>query len=314
MNKTESLPRVTCIMGPTASGKTHLAIELCQRFPFEIISVDSAMVYRGLNIGAAKPSKEELALAPHHLIDIRDPSDPYSAADFREDALRLINDILARGKYPLLVGGTMLYFKALQQGLSSLPTANTAIRKELLEKAADQGWQALHDELRRVDPASAERIHPNDPQRIQRALEVYYVSGQTMSSFLNQQRAPEFQFLNIGLIPSDRAWLHQRIEQRFHAMLGEGFLGEVRALFKQQGLHADLPAMRAVGYRQAWRYLQGDLPEDEWVAKAVVATRQLAKRQLTWLRRWPALESFDPEQMDLEQQVPALVARFLEDT
>jgi tRNA dimethylallyltransferase len=288
-------PLVVCLMGPTASGKTDLAIKLVQAFPFEIISVDSAMVYRGLDIGAAKPTTEELALAPHHLIDIRDPLEPYSAADFRKDALKLIDDILSRGKMPLFVGGTMLYFRALQEGLSELPEANEKIRNEILQQAEKEGWEKLHEALKKVDPKSAIRIHPNDPQRLQRALEVYYLTGKPMSGFFENQNKSDFNFLNIGLIPEDRKWLHARIEKRFHMMLEQGFLEEAKALFNRGDLHEDLPAIRAVGYRQAWSYLKGEMSKETFIEKGIVATRQLAKRQLTWLRSWKDLHSFSSE-------------------
>ena len=279
-------------MGPTASGKTTLAVELVKRYPMEIISVDSALVYRGMDIGTAKPDADVLAVAPHRLIDIRDPSEPYSAAEFRQDALLAMAEITARGRIPLLVGGTFLYFRALQSGLSEMPAADSAIRARLEAAAKRDGWAALHARLAVVDPVSAARIHATDPQRIQRALEVYELSGQPMSAFHAQQRPADlpYRLLQLALIPKDRASLHERIEARFRQMLAEGLLEEVRKLFDRGDLSAELPAMRAVGYRQVWRYLCGELEYEAMVERAIVATRQYAKRQLTWLRGEPGLE------------------------
>jgi len=280
-------PLAILLMGPTASGKTGVAVELVQRLSLEIISVDSALVYRGMDIGTAKPDAETLRIAPHRLIDIRDPSEVYSAAEFRDDALREMEAIRARGNTPLLVGGTMLYFRVLQQGLSDLPGADTGVRAQLEAEARETGWQAMHARLRRVDPQSAARIHPNDPQRIQRALEVYELSGVPLSELCaaGRQAPPAYRFLKIILAPEQRQVLHERIRQRFDIMLAQGFLDEVRRLRAHRDLNPALPSMRAVGYRQAWEYLEGELSEGEWVERAVIATRQYAKRQLTWLRR-----------------------------
>lgn len=279
-------PQVVCLMGPTASGKTGLACELVQEYPFEIVSVDSVMVYRDMDIGAAKPDAATLQSAPHRLLDIRDPSEPYSAADFCSDAHREINDILAAGNVPLLTGGTMLYFHALQQGLSALPAADNAVRDAISADAEKLGWDAVHDKLKAVDPASAARIHPNDPQRLQRALEVFYVTGKPMSDFRGQQEESPFDFINIAIMPEDRALLHAQIEKRFDDMLALGFVDEVKRLKARGDLHADLPSMRAVGYRQAWQHLEGELSATEMRERAIIATRQLAKRQMTWLRGW----------------------------
>jgi len=281
-------------MGPTASGKTSLAVELAARYPMDIISVDSALVYRGMDVGTAKPGADVLAVAPHRLIDIRDPSEPYSAADFREDALQAMAEITARGRIPLLVGGTFLYFRALQYGLSDMPAADPAIRARLEAAAKRDGWEALHTRLAAVDPESAARIHTTDPQRIQRALEVYELTGKTMSALHAQQAARDlpYRVLKLALIPGDRQLLHERITERFQQMLADGLLEEVKKLFGRSELSAELPAMRAVGYRQAWGYLSGQLAYEAMVEQAIIATRQYAKRQLTWLRGEPDLESF----------------------
>ncbi|MDX1676578.1 tRNA (adenosine(37)-N6)-dimethylallyltransferase MiaA [Arsukibacterium sp.] len=279
---------VIFIMGPTASGKTALAIELLKHLPAELISVDSALIYRGMDIGTAKPSKEELLQAPHHLLDILEPWQSYSAADFRDDAVRLISDIQQRGKIPILVGGTMLYFKTLLDGISPLPAADGAIRAELETEAAEVGWPAMHRQLQQIDPVAADRIHPNDPQRINRALEVYRLTGSTMTELTAQKGEPfPYKVYQFAIAPTDRALLHQRIADRFEQMLANGFEQEVAGLKCQTGLHADLPAMRCVGYRQVWQYLDGEFGYDDMVAKGIAATRQLAKRQLTWLRGWP---------------------------
>ncbi|MDX1536783.1 tRNA (adenosine(37)-N6)-dimethylallyltransferase MiaA [Arsukibacterium sp.] len=279
---------VIFIMGPTASGKTALAIELLQHLPAELISVDSALVYRGMDIGTAKPSREELLQAPHHLLDMLEPWQSYSAADFRDDALRLISDIQQRGKIPILVGGTMLYFKALLDGISPLPPADSAIRATLEAEAAAIGWPAMHRQLQQIDPVAAERIHPNDPQRINRALEVYRLSGKTMTELTAQKGEPfPYKVHQFAIAPTDRALLHTRIAERFQQMLANGFEQEVAGLKSQPQLHPDLPSMRCVGYRQVWQYLDGEFSYDDMVAKGIAATRQLAKRQLTWLRGWP---------------------------
>jgi tRNA dimethylallyltransferase len=299
-------------MGPTASGKTALAVSLVERFPLEIISVDSALVYRGMDIGTAKPDAATLARAPHHLLDIRDPTEAYSAAAFCDDARRLMADIVARGKVPLLVGGTMLYFRALLQGLDDLPRADPVLRQELEAEAASRGWPALHAELAQVDPATAARLAPNDSQRIGRALEIFQLSGMPMSALLDKASSTlPYRVLQLALIPSDRAVLHQRIAARFDAMLEEGLIDEVETLRRSNALKADLPSMRAVGYRQAWAYLDGDIDMKALREQGIAATRQLAKRQLTWLRSWPDAVMLDCPAEDLEAQATALVARHL---
>ena len=279
-------PALLMIMGPTASGKTGLAVQLAERFCFQIISVDSAMVYRQMDIGTAKPGPDVLARAPHRLIDIVDPAQAYSAARFREDALREIEQILASGDIPLLVGGTMLYFHALQQGLSAMPGADPQVRAELLEEAGRVGWSSMHRQLRRLDPESAARIHPNDPQRIQRALEIYRLTGRTRSELwvAAGREALPYDAVRLALAPSQRSVLHANIERRFEQMLELGFEAEVEALRARGDLDADMPAMRAVGYRQVWEYLDGDTGPEQMRHRAVVATRRFAKRQLTWLR------------------------------
>ena len=300
-----SLPPAVFLMGPTASGKTSLAVELVKRYPMEIISVDSALVYRGMDIGTAKPGAEVLAVAPHHLIDIRDPSEPYSAADFREDALRAMAEITARGRIPLLVGGTFLYFRALQQGLSDMPAADPAIRARLEAAASRDGWDIMHARLAAVDPESAARIHATDPQRIQRALEVYELTGKPMSALHAQPTARDlpYRVLKLALIPEDRQRLHEQIAARFQQMLADGLLDEVDKLYKNSKLSADLPAMRAVGYRQVWCYLSGQLGYEAMVEQAIIATRQYAKRQLTWLRGDPDLERLTAGDSDVLDRV-----------
>lgn len=288
------------LMGPTASGKTDLAIKLRQTLPVEVISVDSALIYKGMDIGTAKPSQAELALAPHRLIDIIDPAQSYSVANFREDALREMADITAKGKIPLLVGGTMLYYKGLLDGLSPLPSAVPEIRLEIEEKAEKLGWQMLHQELSAIDPISARRINPNDSQRINRALEVFYISGKTMTELTALQGEPiPYDIMQFAIAPEDRAILHQRIEQRFHKMVEFGFEQEVKRLVERGDLHPDLPSIRCVGYRQMWEYLAGEISLDEAIFKGICATRQLAKRQITWLRGWTSeihwLDSLDTE-------------------
>lgn len=296
-------------MGPTASGKTSVAVELVQRLALEIISVDSALVYRGMDIGTAKPDAETLRLAPHRLLDIRDPAEPYSAAMFRRDALQQMSQINAAGKVPLLVGGTMLYFRALEQGLSDLPSADPDLRAVLTAEGRRLGWSALHKRLAGVDPAAAQRIHPNDPQRIQRALEVYQLTGTPMTELCQQARAVTsgYRFLKIVLAPHDRTVLHARIAQRFEAMLQQGFLEEVHELRNRGDLNPSLPSMRAVGYRQAWDYLEGNLAASEWVDRAVIATRQYAKRQLTWLRGEADAHWVDPVEQDAVRKICDLI-------
>lgn len=281
---------VIFLMGPTASGKTALAMALQQALPVEIISVDSALIYRGMDIGSAKPTADELTQVPHHLIDIRDPAESYSAADFRSDALRLIADIQHRGNIPLLVGGTMLYFKALLDGISPLPEAQPEVRQQLEQEAEKLGWAELHRQLAEVDPVSAARIHPNDPQRINRALEVYRITGQSLTELTAQKGEPfAYPVHQFAIAPQDRAVLHQRIALRYVQMLDSGFEDEVRVLKQRPDLHLDLPSMRCVGYRQMWQYLDGECSYDEMVQRGIAATRQLAKRQLTWLRSWQQL-------------------------
>ncbi|MGR5178316.1 tRNA (adenosine(37)-N6)-dimethylallyltransferase MiaA [Vibrio parahaemolyticus] len=295
----QKLPLVLFLMGPTASGKTELAIRLRQQYPVEIISVDSALIYKGMDIGTAKPDAEELSLAPHRLIDILDPSQAYSAADFRRDALAEIAKIHAEGKIPLLVGGTMLYFKALLQGLSPLPAADPEIRQQIENEAQEKGWQALHDELRRIDPVSAERIHPNDPQRLSRALEVYRISGKSLTELTETKGEPlPFRVKQFAVAPKDRALLHKRIELRFEKMIQAGFEDEVKELYAREDLHPDLPSIRCVGYRQMWEYLDGESTLEDAIFRGICATRQLAKRQITWLRSWDDLVWLDSEHIE----------------
>lgn len=285
-------PPVICLMGPTASGKTDLAVGLAQRYSLEIISADSALVYRGLDIGTAKPAPGLLAAAPHRLINICDPADIYSAGHFCKDALREISDIHESGKIPLIVGGTMLYFWVLQQGMADLPQADSALRDKIAQKAAEVSWAQLHAELQHVDAKTAARIHPNDSQRIQRALEVYYLTGKTMSAWqtqdaANAQRPFSLQHYILAPQDSERDALHRRIEQRLKSLFARGFIEEVQGLRARGDLHADLPSMRTVGYRQIWEALEGRYPLSEVQERVYIATCQLAKRQMTWLRRWP---------------------------
>ena len=308
---------VVFLMGATATGKTELSLSVAEAINAEIISVDSALVYKGLDVGTAKPSTEETLRVPHHLIDICDPQDAYSTARFCDDAVVLIQQIQARGKRVLLVGGTMLYFKALEQGIADMPDADEAVRNHLVtEASAAGGWPAMHAMLSIVDPQAAERIHPNDPQRIQRALEVFRITGTPMSQLQRHTHSrlacPPVKF---ALIPESRAWLHERIERRFRQMLDDGFLSEVERLRQIPGLHADLPAMRSVGYRQAWDYLDhvdagldDDSSSTAWVDKAIAATRQLAKRQLTWLRGMDRVTSLSCDTLSVPEQHRALCA------
>ncbi|HTI17370.1 MAG TPA: tRNA (adenosine(37)-N6)-dimethylallyltransferase MiaA [Trinickia sp.] len=287
---------IACLLGPTASGKTAAALAFAARHPVEIVSVDSALVYRGMDIGTAKPTHSERAAVPHHLIDIVEPTQNYSAAEFRADALRLVGEILGRGRVPLFVGGTMLYYKALTQGLHDLPSADATVRAQLEADAAREGWPALHARLAQVDPATAARLAPNDAQRIQRALEIFMLTGRPMSALLADTRevqdaahdaAMPYRFHPIALEPSDRAVLHERIAQRFDAMLAAGFIDEVTRLRARGDLHPGLPSMRCVGYRQAWNYLDGEIDYPTMRDTGIFATRQLCKRQLTWLRSMP---------------------------
>ncbi len=304
-----TLPPALFLMGPTASGKTQVAVELAQHLPVEIISVDSALVYRDMNIGTAKPEAAVLAHAPHHLINIIDPTNAYSAAAFRHDALHLMNDITQRGRIPLLVGGTMLYFRALRFGLNELPQADSKVRAALDEQSVSIGWPALHAKLAQVDPETAALLKPNDAQRIQRALEVYQLSGQPMSALFKQQNKYPLPYhvMQIALIPSERSKLHARIATRFVAMLKLGLVDELLALKEKYSLHPNLPSMRCVGYRQAWQLLAGEINETELLDKGIAATRQLAKRQLTWLRGMPEIIEFDCLTHNLAQQVIAAV-------
>ncbi|NLS14686.1 tRNA (adenosine(37)-N6)-dimethylallyltransferase MiaA [Vibrio sp. SM6] len=293
---TNTRPLALFLMGPTASGKTELAIRLHQQYPVDIISVDSALIYRGMDIGTAKPTAQEQALAPHRLIDIRDPLESYSAAEFRRDALEQMARITEQGRIPLLVGGTMLYFKALLEGLSPLPAANPEIRQQIENEALTKGWSVLHDELKQIDPISAARIHPNDPQRLSRALEVFRITGQTLTE-LTQTKGDSlpYRVKQFAITPKERSELHRRIALRFDNMMADGFEQEVRQLYQRGDLHPDLPSIRCVGYRQMWDYLDELCSRDEAIFRGVCATRQLAKRQITWLRSWDNLTWLDSE-------------------
>ncbi len=303
-------PDAICLMGPTASGKTALAIEFVQNYPCEIISVDSAQIYRGMDIGTGKPDAETLARAPHHLLDILDPAEAYSAADFRQDALALIREIRSRGNLPLLVGGTMLYFKVLRDGLAAMPVADADVRDTIEAQAQAEGWVAIHAELAKVDPESAARIHPNDPQRLQRALEVYRVTGKTLSELhaeeaaqCEQDRRAPFDFVFCAIQPRDRSVLHGKIAERFRQMLADGFVDEVRTLKERGDLNLSMPSMRSVGYKQVWQYLEGELTYEEMVDRSIIATRQLAKRQLTWLRSWEKLQNLSESLKESHSQL-----------
>jgi tRNA dimethylallyltransferase len=307
-------PTVICLMGPTAAGKTDLALHLAEHLPCELISVDSALVYRGMDIGTAKPDAATLARYPHHLVDILDPAEAYSAARFRVDAQALITDILERGRIPLLVGGTMLYFKALAGGLAQMPSADPQVRQRIEAMAAAAGWEAVHGELAKVDPQAAQRIHPNDPQRIQRAYEVFLLTGVPLSEWHRRQALenaessatgrPNMSYTTryVAVAPRERHILHERIALRFQQMMQQGFLAEVEALHARGDLDVSMPSIRAVGYRQAWDYLEGRLSLEEMVERGVIATRQLAKRQFTWLRGWHEeiewFDSLDPKRSD----------------
>lgn len=320
-----SLPPVIFLMGPTCSGKTALAVELVQRLPLEIINVDSALVYDGLEIGAARPEPDVLARAPHRLLGFRDIAEPYSAAEFCQDARREIAEIHAAGKVPLLVGGTMLYFKALVEGLANLPEADPVVRAELEAEAARDGWSAMHAKLAQVDPITAARLRPSDRQRVQRALEVYRISGEPLSSHHARQHAVSLLDSELGhtsafpytpfylaIAPATRALLHQRIAQRFRQMLDHGLIAEVQTLRQRGDLHADLPALKSVGYRQVWDYLEGRYDLEALTERGIIATRQLAKRQFTWLRGWPALHWLDSDDPKVAEQAMSLLAPLLE--
>jgi len=312
VNKENWKAKTLFLLGPTASGKSAVALALAGHFPIEIITVDSAQVYRGMDVGTAKPSDAERAAVPHHLIDLIDPTDAYSAARFRADALALIAGITARGRLPVLAGGTMLYFMALQAGLSQLPEADPATRKILEQEAAALGWPAMHRKLAEIDPATAERLKPNDSQRIQRALEVHRLTGQPMSVLQGRRETAkaDFHALKIALVPSDRSVLHERIARRFDAMLEQGLVDELRDLRQRYVLTPDLPSMRCVGYRQAWEFLDGESTAAELRERGIAATRQLAKRQLTWLRGMEHVEEFDCLRGDLAAAVIARVKEF----
>lgn len=308
---TSTLP-VICLAGPTASGKSASTLAIAGRWPVEIIVVDSATIYRGMDIGTAKPSRAEQARVPHHLLDIRDPAETYSAAEFHRDANRLIPQIIARGRYPLLCGGTMLYYKALREGLSLLPEADPTVRAQIDREAREQGWPAMHRQLAGYDAETAARLKPNDSQRLQRAIEIYRVSGRTMSDWLKQPRpeaAAPFSFVTLSLEPSDRLALHARIAGRYQAMIEAGLVEEVDALHVRPDLHTGLPSVRCVGYRQLWDYLDGKTTLDEGIARAIAATRQLAKRQLTWLRSQPERTVVDCLAPNAASQIVDLVAR-----
>ncbi len=310
-------PLVICLAGPTAAGKSASTLALAERWPLEIVNVDSATIYRGMDIGTAKPSPAEQAQVPQHLLDIRDPAQSYSAAEFRADALRLIDAIRARGRIPLLAGGTMMYYKALRDGLDDLPQADPALRAELEARAARDGWPALHAELARLDPVTAALLATNDSQRIQRALEICRLSGQPMSALLGRQRAAagddDHRYLTISLEPSARAALHARIEQRFDAMLASGLLEEVRGLHARADLHPGLPSVRCVGYRQMWAHLDGEISLEEAREQGIAATRQLAKRQITWLRAQPERVIVDCLAADAVARTIDAVATALDD-
>ena len=305
-----------CLMGPTASGKTDVAIRLCERFPFDVISVDSALVYRGMDIGTAKPDAATLKRTPHRLIDIRDPEEPYSAGEFVRDASQAMDEIFAAGRIPLLVGGTMMYFRALTQGIAELPPADVELRRKIDAEAENAGWPALHAELARIDAQTAARLSPNDSQRIQRALEVYRISGVSLSEWHEKARAnkldSDINFVKVALQPQPREILHERIEQRLNTMINNGFLDEVNVLRERKKLTRDASSMRAVGYRQLWTHALGETSLEQARYKALVATRQLAKRQITWLRSDESIKSFDPLLSDVIDAISAFLIPFFD--
>jgi len=309
MSVIKELPRAIFLMGPTAAGKTALAMDLYDKLPCELISVDSALIYKSMDIGTAKPSVQELADYPHHLIDIIDPSESYSAAQFRNDVLALMQQISERGKIPLLVGGTMMYFNALTKGLAPLPEADAALRSTITAQAEAEGWPAVHARLQKVDPQAADRLAVNDSQRIQRALEVFQITGKSLTAHWAEQESVKLPYnvLNLAVMPAQRKVLHQRIEQRFRLMLQQGFIQEVQQLYDRSDLNLNMPSMRCVGYRQAWMHLAGEIDRATMVDKGLVATRQLAKRQITWLRSWQQLHWLENESTDLTARVLKLL-------
>lgn len=304
MSKSE-LPPAIFIMGPTASGKTSLAMELVKRLPVEIIGVDSGQIYRGMDIGSAKPDAEILRVAPHRLIDIREPDESYSAAEFCEDALRAMHEITAAGRIPMLVGGTMLYFRSLEHGLSAMPSADAGVRARLEAQANEQGWVAMHSRLLEIDPVAGARIHPNDPQRIQRALEVYELTGRNMTDLIaSQEKEPlQYRLCKLSIAPKEREVLRERIALRFNQMIEQGFIEEVEALYARGDLNLDMPSMRSVGYRQIWHYLEGKNSREEAIARGIIASHQLAKRQMTWLRSDTNVHWFDSTEDNLLDSV-----------
>lgn len=302
-----------CLLGPTASGKTDIAVEIVQRLPCEIINVDSAQIYQYMDIGTGKPDAATLAKAPHRLFDFLDPALAYSASQFRQDALREMAAIRDAGKVPLLVGGTMMYFKSLRDGLAKMPAADEVVRAKILQMAAENGWEYVHRLLAEVDPDSAKRIHPNDPQRLQRALEVYMVSGQSMTMLHGEQQRgasdTPFDLHFLAIQPEHRDVLHKRIETRFHGMVAAGLVGEVEGLYARGDLDLNMPSMRSVGYRQAWQHITGEISFDAMVERGIIATRQLAKRQMTWMRGWEGLQNFDSEKPETLDLILKLITR-----
>ncbi len=308
MKKGEGKAQALMILGPTAGGKSALSLEIAQRYDVEIISMDSALVYRGMDIGTAKPTLEERSVCPHHLIDIRDIGEAYSAADFLQDAVRLVSEIRSRGRIPLIVGGTMLYAKALREGINDMPSTTPEVREAVSCEAAECGWPVMHEKLREVDPVTAARLAPNDSQRIGRALEVWRMTGRPISAFHAESvRKPAVEALTVGLLPSDRKWLHERIEARFDQMLADGFLDEMKALMSRSDYDPESPAMRAVGYRQAIDFIEGRTDMAAFRLAGVAATRQLAKRQMTWMRSMPDVLLMDPQDAGLLGRVPELM-------
>lgn len=306
-------PAVFCLMGPTAIGKTDLACLLSDEFPFELVNVDSSLVYKELNIGAAKPHQAQLERYPHHLVNICDLQTVYSVAQFCEDAQRICHEILARNRYPLLVGGTMMYYHAFQHGLAKLPEASEAIREKVRAHVAQRGWQAMHEELAIFDPLSAKRIHPHDQQRLMRAFEIYWQSGQPWSSLLQESDVHQpFDFHHLALFPEPRSWLHERIALRFKQMLEQGFLEEVQSILKKPNLNLEHPALRSVGYRQAIMYLQGEMDATLWQDKTIIATRQLAKRQMTWIRSFEHRMDFFQPNANIFKEIVACIQKILD--